>query len=92
MSPPADPDRQGRAGDTQKPVVVESIEDYTGLLCVDILEMLLRGFGFREFRRDPEAPHGWRPTGLGYPCILDNADLAVDEACRHVGWLRSERD
>lgn len=82
MSPTEDPDQRGRSGGSYKPVVVESIEDDTGLLCVDILEMRGRDFGFCEFRRDPDDPYGWRPTGLGYPCILDSTDLAVDEACR----------
>ena len=70
-----------------KPVVVMSIEDDTGLFCIDILELQGQGFGFREFRRDPEDPFGWRPTGLEHSCILDSSGLALDRARQCIDWL-----
>lgn len=87
MRRPEEADRGRDTGVSRKPVVVVSIEDDTGLLCVDILELCGEGFGFREFRRDPEDPHGWRATGLGCDCVLKDADLALKEARRSIAWL-----
>jgi len=87
MNPHADPDRSENAKDRQRPVVVMSFEDDAGLYCVDVLELPGHGFGFREFRRDPEDPHGWRPTGLAYNCTLDSYDEALAKARRAVRWL-----
>ena len=67
--------------------MVCSFEDDTGLHCVDILEIPGQGFGFREFRRDPEDPHGWRPTGLAYNCTIGSYDYALIKACKAAQWL-----
>ena len=83
----ADPDQQGRADTSQKPVVLLSLEDETGLLCVDILKLPSYGYGFREFRRDPEDTYGWRPTGLAHDCVLETRDFALEMACKSVPWL-----
>jgi len=64
----------------QKPNVVISFEDDTGLHCVDTLEIPGQGLGFREFRRDPEDPHGWRPTGLAYVFTIGNYAHALIKA------------
>jgi len=87
MKPPVDPDPQIKGDGKQKPIVVISIEDDTGLLCVDVLEFKGHGFGFCEFRRDPEDPHGWRPTGLAHECTLNSRDLALVRARTAIGWL-----
>ncbi|MAW13383.1 MAG: hypothetical protein CML57_04090 [Rhodobacteraceae bacterium] len=87
MTPHADPDRLNSAADRQKPIVVTSIEHDSGLYCVDILEFPSHRFGFREFRRDPEDPHGWRPTGLAHDCTLKSAALALLKAKGVIGWL-----
>jgi len=87
MNPHADPDRSENAEDRQRPVVILSVEDDIGLHCVDILEISGQGFGFREFRRDPEDPHGWRPTGLAINCTLSTYDQAVVKAGRAIQWL-----
>ena len=71
----------------QKPFVVISFEDDTGLHCVDILEIPGQGFGFRVFRRDPEDPHGWRPTGLAYNCTIGSYDHALIKARKAAQWL-----
>ena len=74
----------------QKPIVVISFEDDTGLHCVDVLEIPGQGFGFREFRRDPEDPHGWRPTGLAYNCTIGSYDYALIKACKAAQWLNKK--
>ena len=87
MKPPADLDAQKREGVAKKPLVLMSLEDETGLLCVDVLELPGEGYGFQEFRRDPEDPHGWRPTGLAHDCVLISCDLALKAAHKSVTWL-----
>ena len=71
----------------QKAIVVISFEDDTGLHCVDILEIPGPGFGFQEFRRDPEDSHGWRPTGLAYNCTIGSYDHALIKARKAAQWL-----
>ena len=61
--------------------------DDTGLHCVDILEIPGQGFGLREFCRDPEDPHGWRPTGLAYNCTIGSYDHALIKALKAAQWL-----
>ena len=87
MRHPADPDQPGSGTHKAKPVVIRSIEDDTGLLCVDIVEHVGHGFGFQEFRRDPEDPFGWRATGLAHVCTLGSADLAFLKATEAIDWL-----
>ena len=84
----ADPDYLEGVDNLQKPIVVISFEDDTGLHCVDVLE--IPGQGFREFRRDPEDPHGWRPTGLAYNCTIGSYDYALIKACKAAQWLNKK--
>ena len=86
----ADPDYLEGFDSLQKPIVVISFEDDTGLHCVDVLEIPGQGFGFREFRRDPEDPHGWRPTGLAYNCTIGSYDYALIKACKAAQWLNKK--
>ncbi len=86
----ADPDYLEGVDNLQKPIVVISFEDDTGLHCVDVLEIPGQGFGFREFRRDPEDPHGWRPTGLAYNCTIGSYDHALIKACKAAQWLNKK--
>ena len=87
MNPLVGPDWLENVEDRQRPVVVISVEDDIGLHCVDILKISGQGYGFREFRRDPEDPHGWRPTGLAFNCTLSSYDKAMVEARRAIQWL-----
>ena len=86
----ADPDYLQGVVSLQKPIVVISFEDDTGLHCVDVLEIPGQGFGFREFRRDPEDPHGCRPTGLAYNCTIGGYDHALIKACKAAQWLNKK--
>lgn len=69
-------------------VVVCSIEAPGGARCVDIFRRQDMRFGFAEYRRDPEDPGGWYPTGLGSDARLGTEEIALEEACRAVPWLR----
>ena len=86
----ADPDYLQGVVSLQKPIVVISFEDDTGLHCVDVLEIPGQGCGFREFRRDPEDPLGWRPTGLAYNCTIGGYDHALIKACKAAQWLNKK--
>ena len=86
----ADPDYLKDVVSLQKPIVVISFEDDTGLHCVDVLEIPGQGFGFREFRRDPEDPHGWRPTGLAYHFTIGSYDQALTKARKTAHCLNKK--
>ncbi len=68
-------------------LVIRSIETRDGLRCVDIFRRPDLSFGFAEYRRDPEDPGGWYPTGLGTGARLATGEAALAEARRHVPWL-----
>ena len=87
MKRPVGPEHKKTVDCVPKPVVAMSIENDTGLHCVDILELPGHGFGFREFRRDLEDPHGWRPTGLAHDCTLASRDQALAKAREAAEWL-----
>ena len=87
MKRPVGPEPKKTVDCVPKPVVAMSIENDMGLHCVDILELPGHGFGFREFRRDPEDPHGWRPTGLAHDCTLASRDQALAKAREAAEWL-----
>ncbi len=68
-------------------VVIRSIESPDGLHCVDVFRRPDGGFGFAEYRRDPEDPSGWHPTGRQADVPSASAESALSEARRHVPWL-----
>ncbi len=50
---------QEQRGDDDRAVAVQSVEDPTGIRCVDI-RAVGAGFDWVTCRRDPEDGHGWR--------------------------------
>ena len=68
-----------------RPVVLRSVNDATGLRCVDILRWG-DGFGWRECRRDPEDGSGWRPLGEAIGGFHTEAAAAA-HARGAVGWM-----
>lgn len=69
-------------------VVLESIGDDDGGLCVDFFEHPDGGFGFEHFRADPEDRGRWTPVGGFSTVRYDTALEAVDVAVASVSWLR----
>ncbi len=67
--------------------VARSINDGDGLRCVDIFVRPDGSFGFEEYRRDMEDPHGWRAVGGHDGAIFDTAETAFDAARKRVPWL-----
>jgi len=72
-----------------KNLVVESIETADGSRCVDLFRRPDGTYGFEEYRRDPEDPHGWRPMVSYDRLVFETEDTARAEARRRVAWLGS---
>ncbi|GAB5448220.1 hypothetical protein [Gymnodinialimonas sp.] len=69
-----------------KPLVVRSIEDWSGQRCVDVRREVDGLFSWAECRRDPEDAHGWRFLGIGAGGFSGEAEAEVD-ARRSVEWM-----
>ena len=78
-------DSRGR-GETR--IVARSIESADGLYCVDVFRTDDGRYRYDEWRRDPEDPAGWRPTGGAGTVAFDRLDDAVRAAKRQFGRLR----
>ena len=67
--------------------VMQSINDADGLRCVDVFARPDGSFGFEEYRRDVEDPHGWRAIGGHDAMRFDTAEAAFEAALKRVRWL-----
>jgi hypothetical protein len=67
--------------------VTRSIETPDGARCVDIFQCPDGGFGFAEYRRDPEDGRGWQPAGAPPQAGFPTEAAALAEARRTVAWL-----
>jgi hypothetical protein len=67
--------------------VIRSINDGDGLRCVDVFQCPDGGYGFEEYRRDPEDGRGWAPIGHQAARVFDSAGAALAAAREAVGWL-----
>ena len=70
-----------------KQIVVESINDDTGMFCIDIMTCELGKFSFKGFRRDLEDNSGWYPYGPQSDSIYGSYKEALDAAVRAISWL-----
>ncbi len=70
-----------------RPIVLQSLESPDGLRCVDIVRYAGGDFGFRECRRDPEDPYGWRPLAGSDSARFDSEWETLSAAKAAVGWL-----
>ncbi len=66
--------------------VMRSIEAPGGGRCVDLYRRPDGGWGFAEYRRDPEDPRGWAAIGVEAEGFGSEA-AALDAARAAVGWL-----
>ncbi len=66
--------------------VIRSIEDPSGVRCVDIVALADGGVGFAEYRRDPEDGSGWCPVG-GVSGGFSGEAKALAAARQAVPWL-----
>lgn len=72
-----------------KPVVARSIEDRSGLRCVDVRRHGDGLYSWAECRRDPEDSHGWRFLGLGAEGFSSEDD-ALSDARSKVDWVEND--
>ena len=79
---------RGSRGSGGPRTVARSIESADGLRCVDVFRAGDGRYRYDEWRRDPEDPAGWRPTGAGGAAAFDGPEDAVRAAERQFGWLR----
>ena len=70
-----------------KQIVVESINDDTGMFCIDIMTSESGKFSFKGFRRDQEDNSGWYPYGPQSGSIYGSYKEALDAAVRAISWL-----
>lgn len=70
-----------------KPVVLASIENADGSRCVDIFARPEGGFGFEEYRRDPEDPR-WTQVGAHSGKTFPTREAAEAAAKAAVPWMR----
>ena len=67
--------------------VVDSINNETGELCVDIFVREDGSFGFEEFRRDTEDLRGWFSLRRHGAWSFESMDAALRQARLSVPWL-----
>ena len=79
---------RGSRGSGGLRTVARSIESADGLRCVDLFRAGDGRYRYDEWRRDPEDPSGWRPTGAAGADAFDRLEDAVRAAERQFGWLR----
>ena len=70
-----------------KQIVVESINDDTGMFCIDIMTSESGKFSFKGFRRDQEDNSGWYPYGPQSDSIYGSYKEALNAAVRAISWL-----
>lgn len=70
-------------------VVIRSINDQTGLRCVDLVQTGPDRHIWLECRRDPEDCHGWRVVFYAAEEFASAAEALADARGR-VAWLQEE--
>jgi hypothetical protein len=73
---------------SEEKIVVRSIEDDTGVYCVDIARHADGGFHFKEYRRDPEDEGRWTLIAdYSHTSYATEAD-AIRAASDEIPWLK----
>ena len=68
-------------------IVLSSVGSEDSSRCVDFFERPSGGFGYEQFRSDPEDLGGWTPIS-GYSAVaFESLEKAVEHARSPVGWL-----
>lgn len=68
-----------------------SLEDGDGLRCIDVLCRPDGGFGFKEFRREPEDHGRWTLVADYSDTAYATQDDALRGAARAIGWFEWPR-
>jgi len=69
--------------------VTRSIEDDTGIYCVDIARHADGAFGFKEYRRDPEDEGRWTLIADYSHTRYGTEDDAMQAAGGKIPWLKT---
>ncbi|PPR11271.1 MAG: hypothetical protein CFH41_00851 [Alphaproteobacteria bacterium MarineAlpha11_Bin1] len=72
--------------DRHNRIVATSLEDPMGIRCVDIYQTNDGRFFWDEWRRDPEDPSGWHPTGRR-DGPFDTEGDAINAAKIIIEWI-----
>lgn len=67
-----------------------SLEGDDGRRCVDILPLPAGGFGFKEFRRDPEDRGGWTLVADYSATRYEGRAAAIAAAAERIAWLAQD--
>ena len=70
-----------------KNIVVLSLNDISGMFCVDIIRNDEGKFSFKSFRRDFEANSGWYSFGPESEFIYSSVEEAKMKAGELVKWI-----
>lgn len=70
-------------------VVTCSINDQTGLRCLDLVRIAQGRHIWLECRRDPEDSHGWRVVFYAADEFASESEALRDARCQ-VAWLAKE--
>jgi hypothetical protein len=73
--------------DRSNRLVLASLEDGTGLRCVDVYRTRDGAVLWDEWRRDPEDPSGWHATGRRAASTFDDESTARNAAAATIEWL-----
>ncbi|MGS0741642.1 hypothetical protein ACVBEF_07385 [Glaciimonas sp. GG7] len=68
-------------------MTINSIEDVSGLHCVDVMHHPDGTFSFKVFRKDPEDEGRWTMVGDYSGLRFQDENAAVREAAAQVPWL-----
>lgn len=66
---------------------IKSIEDASGLHCVDVMQHPDGTFSFKIFRKDPEDEGRWTLVGDYSGIRFQNEDDTLREAAARAPWL-----
>ncbi len=70
-----------------KKTVIISINDPSGIFCVDIIKNIKGKFSFKSFRCDLEDNSGWYPFGPESGFIYNSAIEAKKNASKIIPWI-----
>lgn len=76
---------------TDRPKVIQSVENDERNRCVDIVLGAGGRYGFQEWRREPEDPGNWSLMRDGGGAVHDSAVEAVAAARCQVPWFATIR-
>jgi hypothetical protein len=72
-------------------MVINSVEDESGMNCVDVARRPEGGFSFKVFRKDPEDEGRWTLVADYSGLHFDTEEEALRNAAEKIPWLAEAR-